>query len=43
MVPLADGVGGMFVCDVEEAYAGESADEEYHVKPAVVEVELKLP
>ena len=33
---------GLLVCDVEEADAGESADEEDDVEPAMVEVELKV-
>lgn len=32
----------LFVGQVEEQYAGEGADQEDHIKPAVVEVELKL-
>ena len=34
---------GLFVRDVQEADAGQSADEEDDVEPAVVEVELQLP
>lgn len=33
----------LFVSQVEEEYAGEGADQEDDVEPAVVEVELQLP
>lgn len=32
----------LFVSQIEEQYAGESTDQEDHIKPAVIEVELQL-
>lgn len=34
---------GLFMCQIEEEDAGECTDEEYHIKPAVIEVELQFP
>lgn len=36
-------LGRLLVCKVEEEDAGESADQEDDVKPAVVEIKLQLP
>lgn len=33
----------LFVSQIEEQYAGESTDQEDHIEPTVVEVELQLP
>lgn len=33
----------LFVSQIEEQYAGEGTDQEDDIKPAVIEVELKLP
>lgn len=32
----------LFVSQIEEQYAGESTDQEDHIKPTVIEVELQL-
>lgn len=33
---------GLFVSQIEEEYAGKRADQEDHIKPAVIEVELQF-